>query len=226
MDDRVLLQQALEALEEAHPKPYNESVISHVEAITALRTAIEAAEKQEPVAWTPITEPYPPGGELDILMGDGSVLCVVLPQADGDLWWGGSGTGEKFIDPQYANVTHWRVHSDATPPAAPVQEPDKHLQLALEALAPLEKLLVQADEQGLLNGANVDCQIATIELRKSAYAASDIRAYLNTTPPAAQRQPLTDERVWELAANCLDSVAGRLQFARAIEAAHGIGENK
>ena len=48
---------------------------------------------------------------------------------------------------------------------------------------------------------------------------------LLSTPP--QRQPLTDERVWELAANCLDSVAGRLQFARAIEAAHGItGEKK
>jgi hypothetical protein len=46
----------------------------------------------------------------------------------------------------------------------------------------------------------------------------------NATPPEAQRQPLTEERIWELAANCLDSVAGRLQFARAIEAAHGIGE--
>jgi len=42
---------ALEALEEAHPKPYNESVISHVEAITALRTAIAEAESVEPVAW-------------------------------------------------------------------------------------------------------------------------------------------------------------------------------
>lgn len=29
---------------------------------------------------------------------------------------------------------------------------------------------------------------------------------------------LTDEEIWALAANCLDSVAGRLQFARAIEA--------
>ena len=29
---------------------------------------------------------------------------------------------------------------------------------------------------------------------------------------------LTDEQIWELAANCLDSVAGRLAFARAIEA--------
>jgi hypothetical protein len=66
-----------------------------------------------------------------------------------------------------------------TSPAAPVQEPDKHLQLALEALAPLEKLFREADEQGLLTGANVDCQIATIALRKSAYAASDIRARLN-----------------------------------------------
>jgi hypothetical protein len=86
------------------------------EAADALRLAIEQAERQEPVAWTPITEPYPPGDELDILMGDGSVLCGVLPQADGDLWWSGSGIGEKFIDPQYANVTHWRAHSDTAPP--------------------------------------------------------------------------------------------------------------
>ncbi len=109
------MKQALEALEKidgAMPFPVGRS------AITALRTAIEQAERQEPVAWTSITEPYPPGGELDILMGDGSVLCAVLPQADGDLWWGGSGTGEKFIDPQCANVTHWRVHSDTAPPAA------------------------------------------------------------------------------------------------------------
>jgi chorismate mutase len=29
---------------------------------------------------------------------------------------------------------------------------------------------------------------------------------------------LTEEEIWELAAHCLDSVAGRMQFARAIEA--------
>ena len=82
----------------------------------------------------------------------------------------------------------------ASPPAAPAQ-PDKYLQLALEALAPLEKLFVQAEEQGLLNGANVDCQIATSELRKSAYAASDIRAQLNTTPPA-QPAPVQEPVFW------------------------------
>jgi len=56
MTDRELMKQALKALEEAHPKPYNESVISHVEAITALRTAIEAAEKQAPVPWSQALE--------------------------------------------------------------------------------------------------------------------------------------------------------------------------
>jgi hypothetical protein len=50
------MKQALEALEKAHPKPYNESVISHVEAITALRTAIAEAKKQEPVAWANINK--------------------------------------------------------------------------------------------------------------------------------------------------------------------------
>ncbi len=51
--------------------------------------------------------------------------------------------------------------------------------------------------------------------------AVEYAPYAYTAPP--QRQPLTDEEVWKLAAGCLDSVAGRLQFARAIERAHGIG---
>ena len=50
-------------------------------------------------------------------------------------------------------------------------------------------------------------------------------AWVKFIPPQpAQRKPLTDEEIWELAATCLDSVAGRMQFARAIEAAHGIKE--
>ena len=105
------------------------------QAITALREALtsvpdwasEAKEqpapvakprKQEPVAWMPIEQMYPQSKAIDILMGDGSILCAVLPQFDGDLWWEGSGTGEKFIDPKYANVTHWRIHDERTSPPA------------------------------------------------------------------------------------------------------------
>jgi hypothetical protein len=43
---------------------------------------------------------------------------------------------------------------------------------------------------------------------------------LYAAPPT--RRPLTDEEIWDIAGNCLDSVAGRLQFARAIERAHKI----
>jgi len=43
------------------------------------------------------------------------------------------------------------------------------------------------------------------------------------SPPA--RRPLTDEEIWDIAANCLNSVAGQMQFARAIERAHKIGGN-
>ena len=50
-------------------------------------------------------------------------------------------------------------------------------------------------------------------------ATYTVPLYTTPQPPA---QPLTDEQIWKLAANCLDSVAGRMQFARAIEAAHGI----
>jgi hypothetical protein len=48
------------------------------------------------------------------------------------------------------------------------------------------------------------------------------------TPPQGNsptRRPLTDEEIWDIAANCLNSVAGQIQFARAIERAHKIGGN-
>lgn len=84
----------------------------HHQAIKAALTQ----PAQEPVAWHSIETMYPQGEMLDIRMGDGSILCNLLPQMDGDLWWESSGIGEKFIDPKYADVTHWRIHSDTTPP--------------------------------------------------------------------------------------------------------------
>jgi hypothetical protein len=47
------MKQALEALEKHKPKISESSLawITHYQAITALRTAIAEAEKQEPVAW-------------------------------------------------------------------------------------------------------------------------------------------------------------------------------
>jgi hypothetical protein len=47
--------------------------------------------------------------------------------------------------------------------------------------------------------------------------------YVYTTPPAAQRQPLTDEKVNEIAAQ---GYSRWVEFARAIEAAHGITGEK
>ena len=41
---------------------------------------------------------------------------------------------------------------------------------------------------------------------------------LYTHPPRREWRGLTEEDIWTLAANCLDSVLGRLHFARAIEA--------
>ena len=35
---------------------------------------------------------------------------------------------------------------------------------------------------------------------------------------SAQRKPLTDKQIWQMANDCLDSVTGAVKFARAIEA--------
>ena len=99
------------ALEEMKIANYN-SAAERLEAALA-------QPAQEPVAWHLIEALYPQGERLDIRMGDGSILCDLLPQADGDLWWEGSGTGEKFIDPVHADLTHWRIHSNTTPQQRP-----------------------------------------------------------------------------------------------------------
>ena len=41
---------------------------------------------------------------------------------------------------------------------------------------------------------------------------------------SAKRKLLTDEQIWQMANDCLDSVTGAVKFARAIEAAHNIKE--
>ena len=59
-------------------------------------------------------------------------------------------------------------------------------------------------------------------LKGMAWADAILRKK-NTTPPAAQRQPLTDEKINEIAAQ---GYSRWVEFARAIEAAHGITGEK
>ena len=127
--EREALKLALEALENVESAVYitseqeavalekvNQAIPAIKEALAQPPLPVQPTPVQEPVAWKTMEAKYPSLEKLDIRMGDGSILCDVWPQSDGDLWWEGSGTGEKFIDPKYADVTHWRVHSDTTAP--------------------------------------------------------------------------------------------------------------
>ena len=69
-----------------------------------------------PAGWLPVPEKHPTFDPVDLRLSDGSVLCGCIPQLDGDYWWEGP-SGEVFIDPRYAPVTHWRL--SATPEAKP-----------------------------------------------------------------------------------------------------------
>ena len=69
-----------------------------------------------PDVWLPIPEKHPTFDPVDLQLSDGSVLRGCVPQSDGDYWWEGP-SGEVFIDPKYASVTHWRLA--AAPEAKP-----------------------------------------------------------------------------------------------------------
>ena len=71
-----------------------------------------------PDVWLPVTEKHPTFDPVDLQLSDGSVLCGCVPQSDGDYWWEGP-SGEVFIDPKYANVTHWRLAAAPKPETKP-----------------------------------------------------------------------------------------------------------
>jgi hypothetical protein len=133
------MKQALEALEEAHPKPYNESLISHVEAITALRTAIAEADEQE--AWKTSDTAYRPEGlpqdfikhEVDSFADWSEWVCpdptqyfmkccncgLVHEMQFNVVKYSAGDECEDFDDPYVQAVFRARR---ANPPAAPVQD--------------------------------------------------------------------------------------------------------
>ena len=61
-----------------------------------------------PDSWKLVPAKHPTFDPVDLQLSDGSVLCGCVPQLDGDYWWEGP-SGEVFIDPKYASVTHWRL---------------------------------------------------------------------------------------------------------------------
>lgn len=89
--------------------------------IQEILDCLEAAEKERdelraevPDGWLPIPEKHPTFDPVDLQLSDGSVLCGCVPQSDGDYWWKGP-SGEVFIDPKYASVTHWRLAATPKP---------------------------------------------------------------------------------------------------------------
>lgn len=89
----------------------NPDRITLEEAFNAGKQSVPSA----PEGWLPVPEKHPTFDPVDLQLSDGSVLCGCVPQSDGDYWWEGP-SGEVFIDPKYANVTHWRI---AAPEAKP-----------------------------------------------------------------------------------------------------------
>jgi hypothetical protein len=138
-------------------------------ALTALRTAIEQAEKQEPVAWA-VFEGW-------------NAHDLYLPQEyDEALKMAGYKGDHAEVKPLYT-----------TPPAAILQDAQP-----LRGAMPWEQLYPQFER---------------------------------ATPPAAQtaqRQPLTDDRIGQIIEQCQITLVNycsgekQTEFARAIEAAHGI----
>ncbi len=217
------MRQALEALEiEQGAHAYLQlGKAEHIEeAITALRTAIEQAEKQEPVAWANINK------HGDITHTNNKRM----PWSKTPL----------YTTPPEAQKEHKQMNGKQSPapwntPATSVQEP-----VAWQGVYDKTDLYYRKPVQGDVRPLYTTSPAAPVQepycyhdgrniVDKQFASHSDVFP-LYTTPSSAQRQPLTEEEVLRLwAGDVSRPVLGKnkvLAFARAIEAAHGIGEKK
>jgi hypothetical protein len=174
------MKMALEALELCPASVFLPDRNKREAAITALRNAIEQAEKQEPT-------------------GKQSLQVEQEPVA-----WANINKHGDITHTSNKRMPWSKTPLYTTPPAAPVQEP-----VAFNRKA-VWNVLFEVWNQNI--SANEGLQ----KLQD-----------LYTTPPAAQRQPLTEEQIVQVLGDVRESISGNvfLAFARAIEAAHGIKEN-
>jgi hypothetical protein len=234
--------QALEALEEAHPKPYNESVISHVEAITALRTAIEAAEKQEPVAWAVfegwnahdlyLPQEYDEALKMAGYKGDHAQVKPLYTTPLAQRQWVG------LTDEEVREIHRLSFGKDVAISTGLTEAKlkEKHMTTHItKTWFDGEKVVTQEIPESEVYTQE---PVAWMDAFGNVFPLGAQRGpkYLNepmkplyTTPPAAQRQPLTDEKIDDIWNRYCDemgeaSINDAYDIARAIEAAHGIKE--
>lgn len=94
----------------------NRKFVAEINGPTYMGEPAQPAPSVPDATWLPVPDKHPTFDPVDLRLADGSVLCGCVPQSDGDYWWEGP-SGEVFIDPRYAPVTHWRL--SAAPEAKP-----------------------------------------------------------------------------------------------------------
>lgn len=236
--------QALEALETIADDVFSPYDNELGEAIIALRTAIEAAEKQKPVAWAKeyaaINEFY--GKQTAYRSG----LSLMRHIDDGlhILTLNGASNMAKAAFCLHPLVQNSEVVDVSWSPAYSLACEYKDRANAYLCRPDTDWVSSVSDVQSIVGEMTDDCRAMLIADKRQNYGDFIVAhygkhsrskeldryfrlwiAYLeDTTPPAAQRQPLTDEQMKLLWAEYGYRSAMCKPFARAIEAAHGIKE--
>jgi hypothetical protein len=212
-------------------------------ALTALRTAIAEAEKLEPVA-TVMT--WHKNGDQHAELGDWELGLFKLPDGEHTLYTASPAAQLEQKQDSTCNKTlraegkgyprtcmkcgKGPCIADRVQPEQPEQEPVAWDGYNLDDMCEAFDRVIEEHHQRknpFHDPVNKDAMIALRVLRGFVPYMK-----LYTTPPAAQRQPLTEEEieaVWKVAMFEDNGRHARLDnqpfvhFARAIEAAHGIG---
>ena len=242
---RSVLEQALEALESGiqydyHGNPYSDNDAARCVASDALRAALEQPQVEQEPAPNGATHRQPKQGAFYKRVDGKWYVWSRMENGEPHRWYISPGTSESCLEPLNAAAPQPPAVKDSLTAEQPQSVTDCHQSqpqveqesvahsIVAGALFDFMGWLTSRDDRLVLSSTDdavpaVEVITAFAKMRGLSLDEAMVRSWQDSRMQQPKREPLTDEQIRDVAFDVDAAYGSVIEFARAIERAHGIG---